>query len=415
MSFEDDTVFSPITPLARQGRRASVHMHSQFLKPSNALQSGGVQDTMHPPRYYRPLSEAACSSESQKYGIQPLAHGTLHFEAAEAVAFYNAPKFIVTFPHSHPNSISASAIIAADAFDVQVTEGDWKLTRADQIGHWVEALSAAKEHSSAVDKMPAGKSFGQLEDCNLNVELNGLDPEETDDAESTREFLHLPSDWNLPRPGIIFSVTGSATSDFDLEKKQGGLQNWFKQHLHQFLTRVIFGVAMKTNGWIIDGGSNSGIMKALGDAREFLMYPSSVPLIGIASHKMNLPQLDECHNFENLKAQEWHVLPRVLPDPCAARLTGSTGDKSCDFCRGLYSMRSGPYGVQEENSWFSKNNMFCCELCEKSSKSIHVDRNHSHFFFVSPKTKTALKDFGDENVFRRNFEVCSSYVFFDCH
>jgi hypothetical protein len=421
MSFEDDTVVSAKSPLVCQGRRASLQMHNQFLKQANAMQSGSVQDKILPPRYYRPLSEAADSKESKEtktYGIRPLAYGTLHLEAAgpaEAAAFYNAPpKFIVTSPHSHPSSISASAIIAADACAVQVTEGDWKLTRADQIGHWVEALSAAKEHSSAVDKMPTGYSFEQLGDCNLNVELNGLDSEETEDAKITRDFLHLPSDWNLPRPGIIFSVTGSATTDFDLEKKQGGLQNWFKQHLHQFLTRVIFGVAMKTKGWIIDGGSNSGIMKALGDAREYLMYPPSVPLIGIASHKI-LSKVKNCPKFDSDVAspeeQEWIVPPRDLPDPCAARLTHSTGEKSCDFCRGLYSMRSGTDGVEENMNWFSNNNKFCCKLCEKFSTNVLVDRNHSHFFFVRPKTETAKENFGDENVFRRNFEVCSCHIF----
>jgi hypothetical protein len=221
---------------------------------------------------------------------------------------------------------------------VQVTEGEWKLTRADQIGHWVEALSAPEEPASGVGKMPAGNIF-----------------EGNDDPEVIRDFLRLPSDWNLPRPGMIFSVTGSANSDFDLDQNSGGLGNWFKQRLHQFLARVIFGVAIKTKGWIIDGGSNVGIMKALGDTREYLMYPPSVPLIGIASHFMHLPDISE-------------------RDP-------------------------------QDFNWVQS------QIVKDNDKKAKADRNHSHFFFIRPKSETALENFGDENVFRRNFEVCDSFTF----
>ena len=219
---------------------------------------------------------------------------------------------------------------------MQVTEGNWKLTRADQIGHWVEGLAAAEDSSNALAKVD-----------------NGLHPDGADDPESVREFLRLPSDWNLPRPGMIFSVTGSATTDFDLELVGQGLGNWFKQRLHQFLARVIFGVAIKTQGWIIDGGSNVGIMKALGKAREHLQFPPSVPLIGMGSHMLNLPP----HCLQEYRPQEY----KVPPPPNSA-----DSNKPC------------------------------------------IDPNHSHFFFVGPKTSTTMANFGDENVFRRSFEVCPS-------
>ena len=199
---------------------------------------------------------------------------------------------------------------------MQVTEGDWKLTRADQLGHWVEGLAAAEDASNTL----------------------------------AREFLNLPSEWNLPRPGIIFSVTGSATTDFDLENGQG-LGNWFKQRLHQFLARVIFGIAIKAQGWIIDGGSNVGIMKALGKARQHLMFPPSVPLIGMCSH---MPINGLQPTSSTATPQQYKV-----PNP-------PDSSRPC------------------------------------------LDPNHSHFFFVGPKTSTSMADFGDENVFRRSFEVCPS-------
>ncbi len=235
---------------------------------------------------------------------------------------------------------------------MQVTEGDWNLTRADQIGHWVEALAAAEDPSSALDNLRSGMMFEEPDARDLRKKLNRLNRDEQDNPEFVRKFLKLPSDWNLPRPGMIFSVTGSANSDFDLEiVGQGGLGNWFKQRLHQFLARVILGVAIKNQGWIIDGGSNVGIMKALGEAREHLMFPPSVPLIGMSSHMLNLP---DC--LQKRRPREY----KVPPSP-----PGSS--KPC------------------------------------------LDPNHSHFFFVGPKTKTAMANFGDENVFRRNFEVCQSF------
>ncbi len=224
---------------------------------------------------------------------------------------------------------------------MQVTEGDWKLTRADQIGHWVEALAAAEDPSNRLAKMD-----------------NGLHPDPhpypEDDPESVREFLRLPSDWNLPRPGMIFSVTGSANSDLDLESMLHEPGNWFKkQRLHLFLARVIFGVAIKTQGWIIDGGSNVGIMRVLGQVREHLQFPPSVPLIGMGSHMLNLPP--NC--LQKYRPQEY----KVPPPPNPPHPT-----KPCP------------------------------------------DPNHSHFFFVGPKTSTTMANFGDENVFRRSFEVCPS-------
>ncbi len=101
MSSESDNV-----PSWLASRRASVQMHNQFSQKSNALQSGIAQGKINPPKYYMPLHEAADSKEPKRrpcnngYGIQRLAHGTLHFDAVETAAFYNAPKFIVTFPQS---------------------------------------------------------------------------------------------------------------------------------------------------------------------------------------------------------------------------------------------------------------------------------------------------------------------------
>ena len=145
------------------------------------------------------------------------------------------------------------------------------MTRAEQIGHWVEGLVADPDPSSE------------------NAVQHNLEESECG-ASRVREVLHLPLDWNLPRPEIIFSITGSAQNgEFDLGDTKG-LQNWFKNRLHEFRARVIFGVAITKTGWIIDGGSNQGIMKALGNTRQHLMYPPLAPLIGMSSLNLKPPE-----------------------------------------------------------------------------------------------------------------------------
>ena len=145
----------------------------------------------------------------------------------------------------------------------------------------------------------------------------------------------------------------------------------YKQRLHQFLARVIFGVAIKQNGWIIDGGSNSGIMKALGNTREHLMYPPSVPLIGIASQKLNLPK-----DFCSESAVEENS--QEFTPPKSGNRQESDGDSQ------VYTT---PKSVNYDD------------------RLPDVDPNHSHFFFVGPKTSKSEANFADENMFRRNFEV----------
>lgn len=406
MSVDDDHVASYAS--VHSYRRASV-----FTAPEK---SSGF------PTYYNPLHKTADAKDV--YGIRPLNHGTLSFEfnaaevpttpaslpspcalaspkclpyseAAECAApsaiavpdpavsvpgppvaavdavdaardwhlairktFHQDPKFIVTSPLAPTLFVYPQLSLIVGACAAQVTEGDWKLTRADQIGHWVEALAAAEDPSSAVDPLPSGTMIEEPDAQDLRKQLNGSNADEQDNPEFLRDFLELPLDWNLPRPGMIFSVTGSANSDFDLEVVGKGLGNWFKQRLHQFLARVIFGVAIKTQGWIIDGGSNVGIMKALGEAREHLMFPPSVPLIGMTSHMLDLP--DCLHKRCPQQPRAYKVPPPPNPrDP---------DDKPC------------------------------------------LDPNHSHFFFVGPKTETAIPNFGDENVFRRKFEVWHSLM-----
>jgi len=202
--------------------------------------------------------------------------------------------------------------------------------------------------------------------------------------------LHLPLDWNLPRPEIIFSITGSAQpGEFDLGDPKG-LQNWFKNRLHEFLARVIFGVAITKTGWIIDGGSNQGIMKALGNTRQHLMYPPLAPLIGMSS--LNLKPLE---GIETKHKPDSGSIPETQ-----SPLSNATAPPSTEGKISHAATAAAKAGASE-----SAVDGTPCLTDTKKPKPL-PDPNHSHFFFVGPKTKGAKSTFSDENVFRRNFEVC---------
>jgi hypothetical protein len=136
--------------------------------------------------------------------------------------------------------------------------------------------------------------------------------------------------WGLRRPEWIFNITGTAApssssvEDFiqlwdeddagesteaaekDAEEsakssvqrsddpidafKKDWPQLWFYKRLKDYITEVIFGIAdRKRSCWIMDGGTNAGIMKLLGamhkehfQCSEVLHRPEEFPLIGFS-------------------------------------------------------------------------------------------------------------------------------------
>ncbi len=107
------------------------------------------------------------------------------------------------------------------------------------------------------------------------------------------------------------------------------------------------------------------------------MYPPSVPLIGIASQNLNLPKealLDSAFE-ENTPDGHAHQFTPLKP---ALHQDSDVGPQE------YHTPRSVQY----------------------DEKLPDVDPNHSHLFFVGPKAPNSSAKFGDENMFRRNFEVC---------
>ncbi|CAF4737945.1 unnamed protein product, partial [Rotaria sp. Silwood1] len=82
--------------------------------------------------------------------------------------------------------------------------------------------------------------------------------------------------WKLPTPGIIISVTGGAAL-FEIPSPR----------IRKLLRQDLVAAAVSTNAWIFTGGTNSGVMKEVGDAFHACRYKGTkttwkIPCIGIA-------------------------------------------------------------------------------------------------------------------------------------
>mgnify|MGYP002630676715 CR=1 FL=1 len=77
--------------------------------------------------------------------------------------------------------------------------------------------------------------------------------------------------WNLKRPQLILSVTGGAQK-FTLPYR---MKKAFKQGLVK--------AATSTGAWIITGGTNTGVMRLVGEAVADEYHKSDLTVLGIAT------------------------------------------------------------------------------------------------------------------------------------
>ena len=87
------------------------------------------------------------------------------------------------------------------------------------------------------------------------------------------QYMYSEKGWNLPRPQLILSVTGGA--------KKFTIQNRTKNAFKRGLIKA----AKSTGAWIITGGTNTGVMKLVGEAvsDELDQFNLVIPVIGIAT------------------------------------------------------------------------------------------------------------------------------------
>ena len=170
--------------------------------------------------------------------------------------------------------------------------------------------------------------------------------------------------WGLPRPGIVITVTGGA-SNFDLSSDAQD--------------KILKGMMEGTRDlspWFVSGGTHSGIMKFVGEARA--RYNPNVPLIGIAP----------LGAFKgNSVLQKRACLPAVGTEDPAQSEPGAEADVT------------GP-----------AHNL-CYDEMKKMQKEgkakAELDPNHSHFIFTTDgQAPSGSKCFGQETKLRADFESC---------
>ncbi len=85
-------------------------------------------------------------------------------------------------------------------------------------------------------------------------------------------YLNSDTGFALPKPNLILSVTGGA-KQFSADED---IQTAFKLGLMK--------AAKTTNAWIITGGTNTGVMKLVGDAIAEDLNAEDLTVLGIASY-----------------------------------------------------------------------------------------------------------------------------------
>ncbi|CAF3036069.1 unnamed protein product [Rotaria socialis] len=156
--------------------------------------------------------------------------------------------------------------------------------------------------------------------------------------------------WKLPKPDLIISVTGGA-KNCDMSAR-----------LRKIFQSGLVSAAITTNAWLITAGTNTGVVKEVGDALSNYRYKNrkqgpDVPCIGIASwgYTAGNDQLDDQHK----------IFPSNLSSLKAPR----------SFTRHLHSQGAHSVRVDIGDQYHVRNYV----VKEKQKKRCDLEPNHTHF------------------------------------
>ncbi|CAF3343708.1 unnamed protein product [Rotaria socialis] len=156
--------------------------------------------------------------------------------------------------------------------------------------------------------------------------------------------------WKLPKPDLIISVTGGA-KNCDMSAR-----------LRKIFQSGLVSAAITTNAWLITAGTNTGVVKEVGDALSNYRYKNrkqgpDVPCIGIASwgYTAGNDQLDDQHK----------IFPSNLSSLKAPR----------SFTRHLHSQVAHSVRVDIGDQYHVRNYV----VKEKQKKRCDLEPNHTHF------------------------------------
>ena len=250
--------------------------------------------------------------------------------------------------------------------------------------------------------------------------------------EALRRSLHMMQhQWKLEVPSLIISVTGDASESRELRPDS-----------NRKFTHALINASLRTKAWIVTGGSNRGIMKAMGDALGH--YHATTPCVGIATlgtihgrKAFQDPSVGTAYQpapaEESLAstgssgastglsalftAEAWHsTTVECITEPIHERLS-TLAQELCDeggraSLRDLTAAELGAAAQGEECLRGLSDAQLCVwleEQAERPAERNWVDTNHSHYLFVDEGSA----NYQGEVAFRAELEDMISYCGFD--
>ena len=114
--------------------------------------------------------------------------------------------------------------------------------------------------------------------------------------------------WDLPHPPVLISITGAAAADIHMKAKDRAV-----------FERGLRNAASKTGAWIITGGTNSGVMKMVGQMVQKAGDDAPVCLgiapLGCILHHEEMAAGGKGHIYHYPKEETKKGVPRAVLDP----------------------------------------------------------------------------------------------------
>ncbi|CAF0758789.1 unnamed protein product [Brachionus calyciflorus] len=190
-------------------------------------------------------------------------------------------------------------------------------------------------------------------------------------ASDMLQYMYNPEGWNLQKPQLILSVTG------------GAQKFTIPQQMRKAFKRGLIKAATSTGAWIITGGTNTGVMRLVGEAisEEFHKQNcNTITVLGIATWgkiDMRDELIVQTESTRNLDMQS------------QSPINGNEEEKKVFYCKKNDEIN------EEDNSMLRRASV-------KPNTDIKLDPNHNHFILVDDGS---VGMFGKEIEFRTRLET----------
>lgn len=180
--------------------------------------------------------------------------------------------------------------------------------------------------------------------------------------------------WRVPEPKVLISITGAAQG-FTMQP-----------HVHDVVNQGLVNAAKQTSAWLVTGGTDTGVMKLVGDAVRKLDV--DVPVIGVTAWRA-------IHGREQLEHDEDAAADDDDDAPPSAAAAGKAAE--------------GGAAHAAEGDVDGQRVCFYRRVCPDDWRGAALNANHTHFIMVdAPEPSGAepgqTSGFGGEIEFRMKFE-----------